>query len=402
MKVRIAVPVVTGPLAPHASGFARALGDRGYEVLTVRGQIRLMAHTSRWLAANALDVGDLTERRAADFLEARRAEGYADLLSPKAMVPLLDHLRRLGVLPPPVPATPTAVEEFLECYRWFLVAERGLAAPTVTSYVHVARLFVDQRPGPGQLDFGRLTGAEVIEFVVRECRGRSVGSTAYVVCGLRAFLRFLHAAGHIGEELASAVPAAPNWWLTWLPRSVEPGAVRRLLGSCDRRTRTGRRDFAILVLLVRLGVRRGEVAALRLDDIDWRAGELIVRGKGRREERLPLPADVGEAVAGWLRRGRPRVASPAVFTRVQAPLGPLSPAAVSHVVKAAASRAGLTGINAHRLRHTAATEMLRAGANLAEVGQVLRQRSLLATSIYAKVDLGSLRSVAQPWPGVSA
>jgi integrase/recombinase XerD len=179
---------------------------------------------------------------------------------------------------------------------------------------------------------------------------------------------------------------------------VDAGTVTRLLRSCDRRTSSGRRDFAILTLLARLGLRRGEVAALRLGDIDWRAGELVIGGKGRRVERLPLPADVGAALAGWLRRGRPRLACPHVFTRVHAPAGPLSPAAVSHAVKAAAKRAGLTDVNAHRLRHTAATQMLRAGANLTEVGRVLRQRSLLTTATYPKVDLNALRTVAQPWP----
>ncbi|MDP9073157.1 MAG: tyrosine-type recombinase/integrase [Actinomycetota bacterium] len=157
-----------------------------------------------------------------------------------------------------------------------------------------------------------------------------------------------------------------------------------------------------MILLVRLGMRRGEVAALGLGDIDWRAGELVIRGKGRREERMPLPAEVGEALAGWLRRGRPQLSCPNVFTRGRAPVGPLSPAGVSNVVKAASKRAGLAGVNAHRLRHTAATQMLRAGANLTEVGQVLRQRSLLTTAIYAKVDLDALRTVAQPWPGAQA
>lgn len=402
MTARSSFPVVTGPLASYAAGFARALEERGYKRRTIAGQLRLMRHASRWLASRGLGVVDLTEPCVEAFLAARRAAGNSDLLSPKAMVPLMTHLRTLGVTPARALRLPTAVEVFVERYREFLVAERGLAPATVTSYLHVARLFVDQRAEPGRLDFGQLTGAEVIDFVVRECRGRSVGSTAYVMCGLRALLRFLHADGQTAHALASAVPTAPNWRMTWLPRSVDPATVRRLLGSCDRRTTTGRRDFAILVLLVRLGLRRGEVAALRLDDIDWRAGELVVRGKGRREERLPLPADVGAAVAGWLRRGRPRIETRSVFTRVRAPLGPISPGAVSAVVKAAAERGGAAGVNAHRLRHTAATEMLRRGAGLAEIGQVLRQRSQLTTAIYAKVNLDGLRSIAQPWPGVSA
>jgi site-specific recombinase XerD len=396
------VVMMAGPLEPYADGFAKVLADRGYKPLTVQGQLRLMARASRWLAAQHLAVKDLTDGRVEEFLALRRSDGYRDLLSPKAMAPLLDHLRTLGVVTRPDPGTPTPLEAFIEGYRLFLVGERGLAASTVTSYLHVARLFVGQRCEVGQFDFSQLSGAEVIDFVVRESRGRSVGSTQYVICGLRALLRFLFVDGRIAQELASAVPTAPGWRLTWLPRSVDSVTVRRLLRSCDRRTNTGRRDFAVLILLVRLGMRRGEVAALGLGDIDWRAGELVIRGKGRREERMPLPADVGEALAGWLRRGRPRLSCPNVFTRVHAPLGPLSPAGVSNVVKAASERAGLSGLNAHRLRHTAATQMLRAGANLTEVGQVLRQRSLLTTAIYAKVDLDALRTVAQPWPGAQA
>ncbi len=391
--------VLTGPLAPYADGFANVLVERGYKPLTVKGQVRLMAHASRWLAANDLTAEELTEDRVGEFLVARRSGGYVDLLSLKAMAPLMGHLRTLGVAPPPDPVAPSALEGFLECYRGFLVAERGLAAATVTSYLHVARLFLSQRPEPARLELAQLGGAEVIDFVLRECRGRSPGSTEYVVCGLRSLLRFLYVDGRTTDQLASAVPTAPSWRLRWLPRSVNADTVTRLLRSCDRRTTSGRRDFAVLTLLVRLVLRRGEVAALSLGDIDWRAGELVIRGKGRREERLPLPADVGAALAGWLRRGRPRLACPNVFTRVHAPAGPLSPGGVSCVVTAAARRAGLSGVNAHRLRHTAATQMLRAGANLTEVGQVLRQRSLLTTAAYAKVDLDALRTVAQPWPG---
>jgi integrase len=187
-----------------------------------------------------------------------------------------------------------------------------------------------------------------------------------------------------------------------VPVSFGRAEVARLLASCDRRTTFGRRDYAVLTVLARLGLRAGEVAALELADIDWRAGELVVRGKGRREERLPLPADVGEAVAGWLRRGRPRCECATVFTRVRAPHRRLTTSAVSHIVRAACARAGLPAVHAHRLRHTAATEMLRAGASLTEVGQVLRHASVLTTAIYAKVDHGRLRSLALPWPGTAS
>jgi len=236
--------------------------------------------------------------------------------------------------------------------------------------------------------------------VLAVCPGRSRGSAKLLVTALRSLLGFLHVEGMLAESLVGAVPSVAGWRLAGLPRGLEPAQARRLLASCDRRTTAGRRDFAILTLLLRLGLRRGEVARLELGDIDWRAGEIAIRGKGSRQERLPLPADVGEAVAGYLRRGRPASAQGrCVFVRVKAPHLPLTPAGVTQVVVSAGKRSGLGEIAAHRLRHTAATEMLRAGATLPEVGQVLRHRSLLTTAIYAKVDREALRTIARAWIG---
>lgn len=213
-------------------------------------------------------------------------------------------------------------------------------------------------------------------------------------------MRFLFMSGHVATQLDAAVPKVGSWRLAGLPKSFGRQEVEGLLASCDRRSTFGRRDFAVLTVLVRLGLRAGEVAALELADIDWRAGEVTIRGKGRREERLPLPLDVGDAVVGWLRRGRPDCECPKIITRVRAPHGGLTSGGVSAIVRAACVRAGLPELNAHRLRHTAATEMLRAGAGLGEVGQVLRHASVLTTAIYAKVDRDRLRELAQPWPGI--
>jgi site-specific recombinase XerD len=336
-------------------------------------------------------------------LEARRAEGYTLWLSTKAMAPLLRYLRDLGVAKTPSPVDPaTPAEALLERYSCYLIQERGLAASTVAAYWHVARLFLFNRSPEGELDLERLNAAEVTDFVLDECRARRVGSAKYIVCGLRALLRFLYADGHAESQLAAAVPSVAGWRLSGLPKALSSRDVSVLLASCDRRTTVGRRDFAVLTLLVRFGLRAGEVAALGLIDIEWRVGEVVIRGKGRRQERLPLPIDVGEALAGWLRRGRPRCESPKVFTRVRAPHRGLTSSGVSGIVRAAAARAGLSEVSAHRLRHTAATEMLRAGAGLSEVGQVLRHASTLTTSIYAKVDRQTLRTLAQPWPGGEA
>ncbi len=394
---------VSGPLAPHVSGFRRELERLGYRPHPVCDQLRLLAHTSRWLDSCRLGIDELTPARVEEFLAHRRAEGYTLWLSTKAMVPMLEYLRGLGVVPTPAPTAPAAEAEHLqEHYRAYLVQERGLAAGTVASYLHVARLFCAARAVDGELHLDVLGAAEVTEFVLAECASRSVGSAKYIVCGLRSLLRYLYVAGHTATALEAAVPKVASWRLARVPVTFGRAEVVRLLASCDRRNTFGRRDHAVLTVLARLGLRAGEVASLDLADIDWRAGELVIRGKGRREERVPLPTDVGEALAAWLRRGRPRCESDAVFTRVRAPHRRLTSGGVSAIVRAACARTGLPELNAHRLRHTAATEMLRAGASLAEVGQVLRHASLLTTAIYAKVDHSRLRTLGLPWPEVAS
>ena len=394
---------VTGPLVPYVAGFRAELDSQGYRPNALSDQLRLMAHVSRWMASKGLGVEELTSERVEEFLVARRVAGYVLWCSPKGVAPVLAYLRRLGVVPLPEPTIPTTpAEQLLEAYRSYLVEERGLAASTVTSNMHVARLFLATRSQVPTLGLGELRACEVVDFVRQECRGRSTGSARYVVTGLRAFLRFCHLSGRTSRPLVDAVPKIASWRLAALPRALDPAAVAALLRSCDRRTTFGRRNFAALMLLARLGLRAGEVAALRLEDIGWWEGELLVRGKGPRHERLPLPSDVGEAIAGWLRRGRPRCAAREVFTRVRAPHRRLSPGGVSAIVRAASQRAGIPEVSAHRLRHTAATEMLRAGAGLAEIGQVLRHRSVLTTASYAKVNRCALQGLAKPWPFAEA
>jgi len=258
------------------------------------------------------------------------------------------------------------------------------------------------RAADGQLAVQRLTASEVGAFVVTQShkRPRSVGR---IVTALRSLLRFLYVDGIIDRPLAGAVPSVAGWSLSSLPRTLARDQVVALLTSCDRSTSTGCRDFAILTLLVRLGLRAGEVAGLRLDDLDWRRGEITVRGKGNRLDRLPLPDDVGRAIVEYLRHARPSATlGRTVFVWAHAPYCALSSTAVTTVVANAGRRAGLGLIGAHRLRHTAATSMLRAGGSLTEIGQVLRHRRVLTTAIYAKVDLQALRLVGRRWPGDAA
>ena len=371
---------ITGPLVAYAAGFRAALEAQGYRLHAVGCQLYVMAHMSRWLESQHREPGELTEQRIEEFLLARRQEGYTLWLSSKGVAPLVGYLRSLGVVPIPEPVLPvTPAAQLLELFRTYLIEERGLALGTAVSYLHIARLFLGTRPAE-ELALATLTPAEVVSFVKEQCKVRSA---AYVTAGLRAFLRFCHLAGRIPRSLTDAVPKVASWRLAGLPKAVNAKTVRALLRSCDRRTTYGRRDLAVLMLLSRLGLRSGEVTSLRLEDIDWRAGELVIRGKGPRLERLPLPADVGEAVAAWLERGRPRCAAREVITRVRAPHGALSPPGIFAIVRAASLRAGVEPLHPHRLRHTLATEMLRSGAGLDEIGQVLRHRMLLTTSIHS-------------------
>jgi integrase len=377
---------------------------RGYRPGSAAAQLQLMADASVWLAARGFGPGDLTEALVERLMAERRASGRSRLLSSRAVSPLLEYLRGLGVVPPAQPAVPlTAVEAMVERYSAYLLERRGLAPSTVRNYVGVARVFLAWREmTAGGHALAGLDAAAVSEFVLQEARRSCVGSAKCMVTRLRALLRFLHVEGEIEHALADAVPSVAGWRLASLVKALDARSVGRLLGSCDRRTRVGRRDFAIITMLSRLGLRAGEVAALQLRDVDWRAGEIMVRGKGSRRERLPLPADVGETLAAWIARGRPGRESVFVFTRLRAPFGGLSAGAVSQIVRRACRRAGLPLVGAHRLRHTAATEMLRAGGSLTEVGQVLRHRGRDVTSIYAKVDRLALAAVVMPWPGAVA
>jgi integrase/recombinase XerD len=392
---------VTGPLEPFAVGFAGELSVQGYKGQGMGHQLRLMAHLSRWLAEENLEVASLTGAVAARFMVARRAAGYKGWLSLRALEPLLSYLRALGHSPPPSVPTPEGpVEELLFRFKDYLVIERGLGAPSARRYADAVRPFLASRVTPEGLDLEGLDAAALTAFVLAECVNRERGSAKQTVSRLRSLVSFLYLEGMIGRPLTTALPTIGGWRLASLPKAISSAQVRDILGSCDRRTATGRRDFAILLMLVRLGLRRGEVANLLLGDIDWRAGEIVVSGKSARSDRLPLPADVGEAIAAYLRRGRPDTARDRnVFVRLRAPHRALTPGAVGQIVLRACQRAGLAPVHAHRLRHTAACQMLGAGASLQEVGQVLRHRRAETTAIYAKVDRQALGRIARPWPG---
>ncbi len=382
------VPVVAGPLAGYGAAFRAHLSRSGYTPLSAGDLMRAMARASRWLEERGLAGGGLTPLLAADLQAGVPHAG-----------PVLRFLCEAGVVPAAGVAGAGPAEAVLAQFRDWLAGERGLSAATVGCYAKQARKFLACLGEPLDAALAQLDAGQVTSFMVSYCQGRNPESAKALVTAVRALLRFLHVTGHVPVPLAGAVPAVAGWRLASLPRGLDAAVISRLLASCDPGTITGRRDLAILTMLARLGLRGAEVAGLELADVDWRGGEVAIRGKGSRIERLPLPADVGEAVAAYLMAGRPQCGARTVFCTVRAPYRRLSPAAIRGIMAQACRRAGLPRAGAHRLRHSLATEMLRAGASLPEVGQVLRHRSQLATSVYAKVDDNALRGLARPWPG---
>ncbi|NDD39901.1 MAG: integrase [Verrucomicrobia bacterium] len=380
--------------------FEVELLQQGFKPSTVVRKKKLFADLNDWLQVHELSVGDLSFQLVDRFLFDRRSAGYARHKTHETLRPILNYLYRLKLTPPlkaPVSKDPASV--ILDRYRIFLTAERSLAMVTAARYIDCLRPFLSQRVLNGGLDLRNLRPADVTAFVVARCPQLNAGVAKLTVTALRSFLGFLHLDGVTERSLVHAAPKVLRRRLAGLPKGLEPDQVRRLLAACDVDTAVGCRDLAILTLLVRLGLRRGEVARLRLDDIDWRAGTISVHGKGNCYERVPLPPDVGHRVAEYLQHGRPTDAQGrTVFVRHFAPHHALSTARVSTIVADAARRAGLGRVHAHRLRHTAATELLRAGASLPEIGQLLRHRRTATTAIYAKVDRDNLRLIARPWP----
>jgi site-specific recombinase XerD len=399
-KSRVSNVRIRGPLAPVADEFRIWLGQEGYTPLTSVNKLRSLAHLSDWLEAQHAGVGELTDARVRAYLRMRRREANTTDCSLRALAPLLNFLAARGALPIPTPREVDGpVECLLGCFQRYLLGERGLATSTADAYMHRARRFLDRTAPDG--DVGALTAAAVTGMLLEEVTVHSVGTGQYFVAAIRAFLRFCHAQGLMRIDLSGAALAITGRRHTDIPRGLARRDVDALLRACDRRQPAGRRDHAVLVTLLRLGLRATELAQLTLDDIDWRAAEVNVRGKGRRDERLPLPADVGAAIVGYLRRGRPPTDRREVFLSAIAPVHGLGRGGVSSIVRRACRRAGVTPVGAHRLRHTLACEMVRAGVPLPAIGQVLRHRGLSSTAVYARADVDQLRTLARAWPSVT-
>ena len=381
--------MVSGPLAEFEVAFRAELERTGYTPSSASAAVSVMGQLSGWMQRN----GITTEMLSPAVLDAlpRRLRGTR---------PVVRFLRDCGAIPEASCAEDAGpVGLLVGEFRGWLAGERGLAAETVRCYGNHAHTFLAWLGDPLEQVLAGLEAGTVTSFMVEHCKQVSCANAKASVTAVRALLRFLHVAGHVPTGLVGAGPAVAGWRQASVPRGLEAGQAERLLAACDRSTHVGRRDFAVLMLLAQLGLRGAEAAALQLTDIDWHAGEIVVHGKAARVDRLPLPVKAGEALAGYLTEGRPRCEDGAVFITAKAPHRQITGGCVRAIMARACARAGLPRLGAHRLRHALATDLLRAGSSLAEVGQVLRHRTALATSIYAKVDERSLSALVRPFPG---
>lgn len=389
-----------GRLGPFVDGYRSCLLEDGYTPETVRAMLKDLGRLGRWMDSEGVEIGAVTIAVIESFLaDWRAAGGRAPTV--RALRSMLIFLGDVGVMVGEEPSALSPVEALVVEYREWLVADRGLAAMTVLRYETLARRFLTSRvSGADELGVAGLDGAVVSRFLLGECDRVCLGSAKGKVAELRSLLRFLHVRGFTPRSLAASVPGVAGWRETTVPATMPQSDVERLLANCDRVTVDGARDHAMLMLLARLGLRSIEVARLRLEDLDWRAGDLLVRGKARRDDRLPMPDDVGKALVGYLAL-RGRHGSRSVFLTLRAPTRPIRADLVGDVVQRHCRQAGVPHVGPHRLRHTLATRMLARGASLADISQVLRHSDLATTAIYAKVDLARLRQVAQPWPGAA-
>jgi len=387
-----------GPLASHLDRFLARLVREGYAPSSLQAQYDMLAQLSGWLEDLKIPLMKLDEERLEQFLVSHRRRGHATTGRQ-----MLVYLRDMGCLPVPAEQVDqTALGCLLRDFERFLISERGLSRCSVTNYLPIARRFLIDRFGSQALRLDALCQQDVNRFVLHHAQKGTRSQAKGMVTALRSFLRFLHERGATSINLAAAVPGVADWRLSHLPKSLPPELVAKMLSACDLNTASGQRDYAILLLLARLGLRAGEVVALTLDDLDWEKGEIIIRGKGQRLARLPMPTEVGAALVRYLRHVRPTCATRRVFIRMVAPCrGLAGPSAICCIVYRVLKRAGLEPEfkGSHLLRHSFASDLLRRGASLTEIGQLLRHSELNTTQIYAKVDIAALRTIALPWPG---
>lgn len=396
--------VPDGPLAEHMGAFAQSRSAQGYARKSIHRQVLLAAGFSHWLKQRGVALCHVSSDDSSRYLRDRARRVRPCRGDAAALRHLLDFLRREGVIAAEkiVVRRLTPAERCAHEYAQYLHDARFLARATIVNYVPFIQGFLRDRFGDGPVRLACLNAGDVVRFVQRQAPRLHLKRAKLLTSALRSFLRYAHYRGAVVRDLAAAVPIVANWSMPSIPRAIGADQVRRLLASIDRRTAIGRRDYAIMLLLARLGLRAGEVAYLELEDIDWDVGQVSVRGKRGHRTALPLPADIGAAIAAYLRHGRPRSTSRRVFLRSKAPIrGFLGQCGVGSIIRHALQRTGIQAptTGAHQFRHALATQMLRHGASLTEIGDALRHRSPQTTTIYAKVDLKALRTLALPWPG---
>ena len=393
-----------GPLAAHIASFAESVSDQGYSLYSVKRHVRIAACFSRWLKQRGIAVRSICADHAAQYLRYRARHVRICEGDRAALTHVTDFLRHEGLIPAEKTSAGrlTAVERCTQAYEQYLREARALARATIINYAPFIRDFLTDCYGDGRITLSRLSADDVVKFVQRQAPRLHRKRAKLMTTALRSFLYYARYRGDVTLDLAAAVPVVPNWSMTSIPRGIAADQVRQLLVSIDRRTAIGRRDYAILLLLARLGLRSGEIASLELDDIDWNVGQLTVRGKTGQRSALPLPTEVGKAIAAYLRRGRPSSACRRVFLRAKAPIsGFRGQCGIGSIVRHSLQRAGINAptTGAHQFRHGLATEMLRQGASLSEIGDLLGHRHPQTTKIYTKVNLNALRTLAMPWPG---
>jgi site-specific recombinase XerD len=392
------------PLVSHLTSFATSLVENGYAKSTVQSKLNWLASFGQWLERRRLSITDFDEQLAERFIAYKRRNGRVHRGNRETLLQFLDHLRKQSVIPGPAPTCDDSpLAAILTRYERHLRSERGLAAATVINYLPCIRKFLIERFREKPPVIREVRSSDVSGFILRHAPTMSPRRVQLVTAAFRSFFRFLFQDGELEVNLALSVPSVADRRLSTIPKYLSPDQVERVLGTCNRQTATGRRDYAILLLLARLGLRAGEVVSLQLDDVDWRTGELLVRGKGLLHDRMPLPVDVGEALTSYLRMDRPPCKTRRVFVCMKAPRsGFAGPSTLSTIVRRALDRADLYPAlrGAHVLRHSLATTMLRSGASMNEIGEILRHRTPGTTEIYAKLDFDGLRTLARPWPSV--
>jgi site-specific recombinase XerD len=397
---RTLAALTDAPLAGDLRAYAQWLHDQGYALQTGQLQLRMLGQFNRWLKRKGLTTDQIDSATVERYVRCRRKAGKLRRGDAAALGRLLGMLRPGQATKPSPP--PSASQTVLQQFQHSLRQERGLAEATITRLTLVVRAFLAEYVRTDRADFRHLSPGDITGFVQRQAERITTKSAPTVVTALRAFLRYLLHRGAIDHDLAACVPTIETWSASGVPKFLPAEQIQRVLDRCDRNTALGKRDYAILLLLARLGLRAGEVVALTLEDLDWGAGLITVRGKGKRVAQLPLPVEVGTALADYLRQARPACASRRVFIRHKAPLvGFANSIAICSLVDRALERAEVAPAyrGSHLFRHSLATQMLKHGASLGEIGTLLRHRRPDTTTIYAKVDLTALRTIALPWPG---